>query len=145
LLAPLGPVYQAGTLSGNPVATAAGLTTLLLLRDRSSGDPYDKLEQTGRALEEGLRDAARLAGATATIQRVGSMWTVFFTDAPVRSWDDAARCDTGRFARFHRAMLERGVYLPPSQFEAAFHSLAHDEAAVETTVRAAREAFAASL
>lgn len=141
-LAPLGPVYQAGTLSGNPVATAAGLATLSLLRDRAA---YAKLEATGAALEEGLRDAAQKAGAKVTIQRVGSMWTVFFTDAPVRSWDDAAKCDTQRFARFHRSMREQGIYLPPSQFEAAFHSIAHDEAAVDATVRAARSAFAASL
>ncbi|MFO0559501.1 MAG: glutamate-1-semialdehyde 2,1-aminomutase [Polyangiales bacterium] len=142
MLAPLGPVYQAGTLSGNPVATAAGLATLSLLRDRIA---YEKLEITGAALEEGLRDAARLAGAKVTIQRVGSMWTVFFTDAPVRSWDDAARCDTARFAKFHRAMLEAGVYLPPSQFEAAFHSIAHGPSEVELTVRAARAAFAAAV
>lgn len=143
-LAPLGPVYQAGTLSGNPVATAAGLATLALLRDRAAfgGDPYAKLEATGAALEDGLRDAAKSAGVPVTIQRVGSMWTVFFTDAPVRSWDDAARCDTARFGRFHRAMLKRGVYLPPSQFEAAFHSLSHGPAEVEATIRAAREAFA---
>jgi glutamate-1-semialdehyde 2,1-aminomutase len=141
LLAPLGPVYQAGTLSGNPLATSAGLATLALLRDRSA---YAKLEATGAALEEGLRDAARLAGATVTVQRVGSMWTVFFTDAPVRSWDDAARCDTQRFARFHQSMLAAGVYLPPSQFEAAFHSIAHGPAEVEHTVRAARDAFAAA-
>ncbi len=141
LLAPLGPVYQAGTLSGNPLATSAGLATLALLRDRSA---YATLEATGAALEDGLRDAARLAGVTVTVQRVGSMWTVFFTDAPVRSWDDAARCDTQRFARFHQSMLAAGVYLPPSQFEAAFHSIAHGPAEVELTVRAARDAFAAA-
>jgi glutamate-1-semialdehyde 2,1-aminomutase len=142
MLAPIGPVYQAGTLSGNPVATAAGLATLALLRDRSA---YQTLETIGAALEEGLRDAARLAGVKVTIQRVGSMWTVFFTDGPVRSWDDAARCDTARFAKFHRAMLDAGVYLPPSQFEAAFHSLAHGPSEVESTVRAARAAFAAAV
>jgi glutamate-1-semialdehyde 2,1-aminomutase len=141
LLAPLGPVYQAGTLSGNPAATAAGLATLAALRART--DAYDRLEATGAALEEGLSSCARSAGVPVVIQRVGAMWTVFFSDAPVRCWDDAARCDTARFGRFHREMLSRGVYLPPSQFEAAFHSLAHDEAAVEQTLRAARESFAA--
>jgi glutamate-1-semialdehyde 2,1-aminomutase len=143
-LAPLGPVYQAGTLSGNPVATAAGLATLAQLRERTAdgGDPYEHLEATGAALEAGLREAARSAGVPVTVQRVGSMWTVFFTDGPVRSWDDASRCDTARFGRFHRAMLNRGVYLPPSQFEAAFHSLCHGPGEVELTLRAAREAFA---
>jgi glutamate-1-semialdehyde 2,1-aminomutase len=141
LLAPLGPVYQAGTLSGNPVATAAGLTTLALLRE-GGASAYDKLESTGAALEEGLRDAARSAGVPVVIQRVGAMWTVFFTDKPVRAWEDAARCDTKAFASFHQHMLARGIYLPPSQFEAAFHSLAHDASAVERTVQAARESFA---
>jgi glutamate-1-semialdehyde 2,1-aminomutase len=138
LLAPVGPVYQAGTLSGNPVATAAGLATLELLRTPGS---YEALEATGEALEQGLRDAARMAGVPVRVQRVGSMWTVFFTDEPVTDWASASRCDTRAFARWHRAMLARGVYLPPSQFEAAFHSLAHDGAVVEATIRAAAEAF----
>jgi glutamate-1-semialdehyde 2,1-aminomutase len=137
-LAPLGPVYQAGTLSGNPVATAAGLATLELLR---APDTYETLERTGAALEEGLRDAARAAGVPVTVQRVGAMWTVFFSATPVTDWASASRCDTDAFGRWHRAMLARGIYLPPSQFEAAFHSLAHDAAAIETTLRAAAEAF----
>jgi glutamate-1-semialdehyde 2,1-aminomutase len=137
-LAPIGPVYQAGTLSGNPVATAAGLATLALLRKPGV---YEQLEATGAALERGLRDAASAAGVRVQVQRVGSMWTVFFTDAPVVDWTSAARCDTKAFGRWHAAMLARGVYLPPSQFEAAFHSLAHDDAAVEKTLHAARDAF----
>ena len=136
-LAPLGPVYQAGTLSGNPVATAAGLATLALL----TPGLYEALERTGARLEAGLRDAAREAGATVTVQRVGAMWTVFFHAGPVRSWDDARSADTGAFARWHQGMLRRGVYLPPSQWEAAFHSVTHDDAVVEATLSAAAEAF----
>jgi glutamate-1-semialdehyde 2,1-aminomutase len=138
LLAPIGPVYQAGTLSGNPLSTAAGLATLKQLQNPSV---YAQLERTGERLQAGFTAAAKAHGVPVTVQRVGSMWTVFFTDHPVKSWDDAAKCDTQRFGRWHRAMLERGVYLPPSQFEAAFHSLAHDDEAVESTVRAAHEAF----
>ncbi|MBK8693077.1 MAG: glutamate-1-semialdehyde 2,1-aminomutase [Deltaproteobacteria bacterium] len=136
-LAPIGPVYQAGTLSGNPVATAAGLATLALL----TPELYVTLERIGARLESGLRDAARAAGATVTVQRVGAMWTVFFTDAPVRSWDDAKGADTKAFARFHQGMLKRGVYLPPSQWEAAFHSVTHDEGVIDATLAAAAEAF----
>jgi glutamate-1-semialdehyde 2,1-aminomutase len=139
-LAPLGPVYQAGTLSGNPVATAAGLTTLRLLRDDDA--LYDRLERTGAALEAGLVDAARAAGVKVAVQRVGAMWTVFFGVDRVTDWEGASKSDTAAFGRFHRAMLARGVYLPPSQFEAAFHGALHDDAIVETTLRAAREAFA---
>ena len=138
LLAPLGPVYQAGTLSGNPLATSAGLATLRELR---RANVYESLERTGAALETGLREAAAHAGVSVVVQRVGSMWTVFFTDQPVTDWDTAKRADTQRFARWHAAMLSRGVYLPPSQFEAAFHSIAHDDDAIERTLRAAREAF----
>jgi glutamate-1-semialdehyde 2,1-aminomutase len=136
-LAPLGPVYQAGTLSGNPVATAAGLATLALLEP----DLYEALERIGARIESGLRDAARAAGAKVTIQRVGAMWTVFFAEGPVRSWDDAKAADTKAFARWHQGMLKRGVYLPPSQWEAAFHSVTHDDAAVDATLAAAAEAF----
>ena len=139
-LAPLGPVYQAGTLSGNPVATAAGLTTLRLLRDDAA--LYDRLERTGAALEAGLVDAARSAGVKVAVQRVGAMWTVFFGVDRVTDWEGAAMADTAAFGRFHRAMLARGIYLPPSQFEAAFHGALHDDALVETTLRAARESFA---
>ncbi len=140
-VAPLGPVYQAGTLSGNPLAVAAGLATLDLLRRPGT---YERLEALGAEVEGIFRDAAARASVPCTLQRVGTMLTVFFTEGPVRSWDDAARCDRARFARFHRTLLEHGVYFPPSQFEAAFVSLAHDDdAALETTRRAAEAAFAA--
>ncbi len=131
-IAPLGPVYQAGTLSGNPPAVAAGIATLDLLVERGL---YERLEASSAALEEGLGLALKDAGVC--IQRVGSMITIFFGSAPVRSWDDAAKCDREAFGRFHGALLEQGVYWPPSQFEAAFVSLAHDDATIEKTVRAA--------
>jgi glutamate-1-semialdehyde 2,1-aminomutase len=137
-IAPLGPVYQAGTLSGNPVAVSAGLATI----ERLTPELYVKLEALGASLEEGLRDAARAAGAPACVQRVGSMITLFFTEGPVRSWDAAARSDTKRFAAWHRGMLARGIYWPPSQFEAAFLGGAHTEADIERTVAAAKEALA---
>jgi len=139
LLAPLGPVYQAGTLSGNPLATAAGLAVLKLLDDAV----YARLEATGAALEAGLREAAAQAGARVVVQRVGAMWTVFFGVDRVDHWADASACDRGAFGRFHQSMLAQGVYLPPSQFEAAFHGVGHDAAVVETTLAAARRAFAA--
>jgi len=138
MVAPLGPVYQAGTLSGNPVATAAGLATLSLLRE---GDPYAALERTGARLEEGLRSAAARAGVPVCVQRVGAMWTVFFGVERVTDWDTAAKADTKAFARWHAAMLREGVYLPPSQWEAAFHSTAHSDDVVEATLAAARIAF----
>jgi glutamate-1-semialdehyde 2,1-aminomutase len=138
-VAPLGPVYQAGTLSGNPVATAAGLTTLGLLRD---GAVYDALERSGARLEAGLRAAAQRSGVPVCIQRVGAMWTVFFGVERVTDWDSAAKADTRAFARWHAAMLAEGVYLPPSQWEAAFHSAAHDDEVVEATLAAAERAFA---
>jgi len=134
LVAPLGPVYQAGTLSGNPLAMAAGLATLRLLDDRA----YARLEAAGARLEAGLNDAIAASGAAARVQRVGSLLTLFFTDRPVRNEDDAMTSDRERFAAFHRAMLERGVMLPPSQFECWFVSLAHDDAAVDEVVAAAR-------
>jgi glutamate-1-semialdehyde 2,1-aminomutase len=139
LLAPVGPVYQAGTLSGNPLAVTAGLVTLDLL---DKPDTYDRLEALGAALEEGLRAALRRHGRRACVSRRGSMWTVFFGVERVRNADDARACDTTAFARFFSAMLERGVYLPPSQFEAAFISLAHSDGDIEFTVRAADEALA---
>ena len=140
LVAPLGPVYQAGTLSGNPAAVTAGLATLDLL----GPELYEKLEALGAMLEEGLRTAAREASATACVQRVGSMITLFFHPGPVRSWSDAAACDTKRFASFHAGMLARGIYWPPSQFEAAFISAAHSREDIHRTVAAAREAAAHS-
>ncbi len=134
LVAPLGPVYQAGTLSGNPLAMAAGLATLELLHDAA----YATLEARGARLEGELAGAARAAGIAARVQRAGSLLTLFFTDRAVRNEEDAQTSDRGRFARFHAAMLRRGVMLPPSQFECWFLSLAHDDGAIETIVDAAR-------
>jgi glutamate-1-semialdehyde 2,1-aminomutase len=137
-VAPEGPVYQSGTLSGNPVAVAAGLASLEALR---APGVYERLEQVGRELEAGLRGEARAAGVVVTINRVGSMFTVFFTDGPVYDYTSAKKADTARYGRFFHAMLEGGVYLPPSQFEAAFLSLAINEPEVEHILRAARKAF----
>jgi glutamate-1-semialdehyde 2,1-aminomutase len=134
LVAPLGPVYQAGTLSGNPLAMAAGLATLRLL----DAGAYARLEELGARLEAGLGEAAAAAGVAARVQRVGSLLTLFFTGRPVRNEDDAMTSDRARFAAFHRAMLGRGVMLPPSQLECAFVSLAHDEGAIDEVVSAAR-------
>ena len=136
-IAPLGPVYQAGTLSGNPVAVATGLATIELLTPAL----YAKLEKSGAALEAGLRAAAKKHGVAACIQRVGSMITLFFQDGPVRSWDDAARSDTKRFGVWHAGLLARGVYWPPSQYEAAFIGGAHEEADIAKTIAAADEAL----
>jgi glutamate-1-semialdehyde 2,1-aminomutase len=139
-VAPDGPVYQAGTLSGNPLAMAAGIAILDLLARPGT---YETLESRSARLEDGLREAARDAAATVTINRVGSMITVFFCAGPVTDYASAKASDTKRFGRFFHAMLERGVYLPPAQFEAAFVSLAHGEAEIDATVTAAREAFRA--
>ena len=130
LLAPDGDVYQAGTLSGNPLAMAAGLATLALLREPGA---YERLERTGAALE------AALAGPGITVNRVGAMLTAFHHPGPVRSYADAAAADTARFAAFHAHMLDRGVYLAPSQFEAAMPSLAHTGEQLELTAAAAAE------
>jgi glutamate-1-semialdehyde 2,1-aminomutase len=137
-VSPLGGVYQAGTLSGNPLAVAAGMAAIRALADRRA---YTRLETLGRRLEEGLRDGARKAGVPLTVNRVGSMLTAFFCAGPVRDYASARQADTGRYARFFQAMLARGVYLAPSQFEAAFVSLAHSEVDLETAARAAAEAF----
>jgi glutamate-1-semialdehyde 2,1-aminomutase len=137
-IAPLGPVYQAGTLSGNPVAVQAGRETLRKLRAEGV---YERLEALGARVERAFVDAAKRASQPLVVQRVGSMLTPFFTEGPVRSWSDAARCDTARFGKLHRALLQRGVYWPPSQFEAGFISLAHDEPALARTESALREAF----
>ncbi len=136
-VAPLGPVYQAGTLSGNPVAVSAGLATL----DRLDDALYARLETLGARLEAGLSRAIAKRSANACVQRVGSMITLFFTRGPVRSWTDAKACDTKAFARWHGGLLERGVYWPPSQFEAAFFSSAHTEADIDATIQAAEESF----
>jgi glutamate-1-semialdehyde 2,1-aminomutase len=138
LVAPSGPVYQAGTLSGNPLATAAGLATLRALDDRL----YAELDaRTGR-LVDGLAAAASAAGVPVQANRVGSMATLFFAAEPVVDYASALRADRERYGRFFRAMLERGVYLPPAQFEAFFLSRAHTDADVELTLSAAREALA---
>lgn len=136
---PAGPVFQAGTLSGNPAAVAAGLATLRELRDRP---PYAELERRGALLATGLSKAARDRGILSCLNRVGSMWTLFFTQGPVTDYDSAKLCDTGRYARFFWAMMDRGIYLPCSQFEAAFNSVLHTEKLIEQTVTAAREALA---
>ena len=141
LVAPLGPVYQAGTLSGNPLAMAAGLATLRYLRSHK-GTIYTGLDLMSAQLVDGVAAAAREAGVPICSNRVGSMFTWFFTPEPVTDWTSAAKCDTQAFARFFRAMLEKGVYLPPSQFEAAFLSMAHTGKDVEETIAAARQAFA---
>jgi glutamate-1-semialdehyde 2,1-aminomutase len=138
-IAPAGDVYQAGTLSGNPLATAAGLATLGLL----DGDAYAQLDATSERLAAGLRAAAAATGVPVQVSHTTGLLTVFFSEEPVRDYDDARACDIDRYATFCRAMLERGVYLPPSQFEAWFPSLAHTGAHVERTLEAAAEAFGA--
>ncbi len=135
-VAPAGDVYQAGTLSGNPLATAAGLATLKLL----DGEAYARLDRLAAALADGLREAA--GDVPVQVCHTTGLLTVFFSEEPVRDYEDAKRCDTERYAAFCRAMLDSGVYLPPSQFEAWFPSLAHTAAHVEQTIEAAREAFA---
>jgi glutamate-1-semialdehyde 2,1-aminomutase len=138
-VAPLGPVYQAGTLSGNPLAVTAGLATLAELDDAA----YERLEVLGARLEAGIAAAIRDTNAPVCVQRVGSMLTVFMTPGPVRSWSDAARSDTARFGRFHQSLLAAGVYWPPAQFEAAFLSTAHSDADVDETVEAVGAALRA--
>jgi glutamate-1-semialdehyde 2,1-aminomutase len=141
LLAPLGPVYQAGTLSGNPLAMAAGIATLKYLNEHRVA-VYRDLETRTGAVAEGISAAGREAGIPMETNRVGSMVTWFFTDAPVTDFSTASTSDTEAFGRFHRSMLDQGVWLPPSQFEAAFVSAAHTEANIDMTVAAARKAFA---
>ena len=142
LLAPLGPVYQAGTLSGNPLAMAAGIATIGYLQEHAA-EVYAQVEMSSKAVAEGVAAEAAKAGVTLTTNRVGAMWTWFFTPGPVTNYGDAAKSDTAAFGRFHRAMLERGVWLPPSQFEAAFLGTTHGEKEIGATIAAAREAFAA--
>jgi glutamate-1-semialdehyde 2,1-aminomutase len=137
---PAGKVFQAGTLSGNPIATAAGIATLKSLRD---DPPYERLETLSAKLEAGLHRAAEAAGIPHTVARVGSMMTLFFNPQPVTDWDVAAKCDRQRFARYFWQLIERGVYMPCSQFEALFVSAAHSEADIEHTIDAAREALQA--
>jgi glutamate-1-semialdehyde 2,1-aminomutase len=136
-VAPAGDVYQAGTLSGNPLATAAGLATLALL----DGDAYARLEAVAAALATGLRAVAAETGVPVHVTHAPGLLTLFFHDGPVAGYADARRCDTDAFAAFWRAMLDRGVYLPPSQFEAWFPSLAHTDEHVERTLVAAAESL----
>jgi glutamate-1-semialdehyde 2,1-aminomutase len=140
LVAPLGPVYQAGTLSGNPLAMAAGFATLSYLREHK--ELYAKLDKLAGEVVAGVAGAAKDAGVTMCYNRVGSMFTWFFTAGPVNDWTSAAKSDTEAFGRFFRVMLENGIYLPPSQFEAAFLGAAHTEGDVRQTIAAAKQAFA---
>jgi len=141
-VAPAGPVYQAGTLSGNPLAMTAGLATLRRLRDPKV---YEQLERAGARLTAGLAEAAREAGIATVTNRVGSMWTTFFTSEPVNDWTGANRSDRDLYGKFFHAMLEAGIYLAPSQFEAGFIGLAHTDELLDRTVAAARVAFAGLL
>jgi glutamate-1-semialdehyde 2,1-aminomutase len=142
LVAPMGPMYQAGTLSGNPLAMAAGCAMLKQLRDRKE-EIYPRLEKLSGELVQGVADAAKDAGVTLCANRVGSMFTWFFNPGPVTNWETASKSDTEAFGKFFRGMLDRGVYLPPSQYEAAFLGAAHSEEDVQKTVQAAKAAFKA--
>ncbi len=140
-MAPSGDVYQAGTLSGNPLAMAAGLSTLRTVR--ATEGAFERLEELGARLEAGLEAAGRAAGVDLAVGRVGSALTPFLRSAAPTNYDEARESDTETFARFHRALLDRGVMAPPSQFEAWFISLAHDEALIDQTVDAAAAALTA--
>jgi glutamate-1-semialdehyde 2,1-aminomutase len=140
LVAPLGPMYQAGTLSGNPLAMAAGYAQLRYLKDHKN--LYQQLDQLSAGLVAGVAAAAKSAGVAMTHNRVGSMFTWFFTPGPVTDWNSAAKSDTEAFGRFFRNMLEGGIYLPPSQYEAAFLSAVHTAEDVQKTIAAATHAFA---
>jgi glutamate-1-semialdehyde 2,1-aminomutase len=140
-IAPEGPVYQAGTLSGNPLAVAAGIATLKSLKKPGA---YSKLERLTAELTSGLLNAAERAGIPVQINSIGSMFTVFFASSPITDFQTAKACDTARYARFFNAMLDRGVYLPPSQFETCFVSLAHTRSDIRTTIKGAQEAFKAA-
>ena len=143
LLAPLGPVYQAGTLSGNPLAMAAGIATVgTLIEHRDT--IYPQLERVSATVAEGVAGLAREAGVAVTTNRIGSMFTWFFSGDAVTDYDSAARSNTRQFAAFHNAMLQAGVWLPPSQFEAAFLSTAHGEEEIRATLTAAKEALSAA-
>ena len=136
---PAGKVFQAGTLSGNPLATAAGIATLKILRDTN---PYPRLDSLSNRLASGLEEATRSAGVPATVGSFHSMMTLFFNPGPVTDWDSAARCDTARYARYFWGMIERGVYLPCSQYEALFVSTAHTESDIDAAIAAARAVLA---
>ncbi|MBO0910246.1 MAG: glutamate-1-semialdehyde 2,1-aminomutase [Acidobacteria bacterium] len=143
MVAPLGPMYQAGTLSGNPLAMAAGIAQLKILREKKS-EIYPRLDALAAKLVEGVAAAAKESNVPVTANRAGSMFTWFFTPGPVTDWDSAAKSDTAQFGRFFRAMLDSGVYLPPSQFEAAFLSARHSDEDIRRTIEAAKEALRTS-
>jgi glutamate-1-semialdehyde 2,1-aminomutase len=138
MIAPSGPVYQAGTLSGNPLAMVAGITTLEVLKRPGT---WQSLETATSVLTQGIGEAAEAAGIPIWQNRVGTMFATFFTETPVTDWDSAKTSDTARFANFFQGILERGVYLAPSQFEAGFMSTAHDDTAIAATLAAAAEAM----
>jgi glutamate-1-semialdehyde 2,1-aminomutase len=138
-IAPLGPVYQAGTLSGNPLAMSAGIATLDLL---AAPGFYESLDARAKRLGDGIAAVLREAGVSATAARVGSLLTFFFSGEPVRDYAGAKKSDTRRFAAFFRAMLDRGIFLAPSQFEALFVSAAHSDADIDRTIAAVRESLA---
>jgi len=140
MVAPQGPVYQAGTLSGNPLAMAAGYETLKMLSERKS--VYGELEKKGQSLVEAIEENIRRLDLPVTINRIGSMFTLFFTERKVIDYSTARTSDTRRFAAFFRAMLEKRIYLPPSQFEAAFLSIAHSWRDIEKTIAASGRAMA---
>lgn len=137
---PVGKVFQAGTLSGNPLATAAGIETLRILRDEN---PYPELAAKTHRLVDGLRGAAQSAGIAHTIAQCGSLFTLFFGPEPVTDWPSAAKCDTQRYAKWFWQLMDRGVYFPCSQFECVFVSTAHGDAEIDATIQAAKEGFAA--
>jgi len=138
MIAPAGAVYQAGTLSGNPLAMTAGIETLRILRQRTL---WNQIERRTAALREGLTEAAKQSGVAVHCNQVGTMFALFFSEQPVRDWQSASTCNTDRYAAYFRSMLEAGVYLAPSQFEALFLSAAHTDADIEATLDAARKAF----
>ena len=140
MVAPAGPMYQAGTLSGNPLAMTAGIKTLELLKQEGT---YERLESTTERLINGILEAAKAAEVPITGNSIGAMFGFFLCEGPVRNFEDAKATDAELFGKLHRAMLERGIYLAPSAFEAGFTSLAHSEADIETTLKAFRESFAA--
>ena len=139
MVAPAGPMYQAGTLSGNPLAMTAGIKTLELLKQPGS---YEKLTATTEKLVAGIKDAAKSAGLPLSGGSVSAMFGFFLCEGPVRNFEEAKSTDAERFGKLHRAMLERGVYLAPSAFEAGFTSLAHSDDDIEATINAFRESFA---
>jgi glutamate-1-semialdehyde 2,1-aminomutase len=139
-VAPAGPMYQAGTLSGNPLAMTAGIKTLELLKQQGT---YERLEAITRRLSDGIGEAARGAGLPYCGGNISAMFGFFLCEGPVRNFEEAKTTDSERFGRLHRAMLERGVYLAPSSYEAGFTSLAHSDADIDTTITAFQDAFAA--